>query len=406
MRDRVLTMTVRRLSRILPLGFLVTVSCAERQDAASAWTTDTIHSRIVGPRAIHVATPAGYEQDSADYPVLLLLDADDTAMFQLWLAQSAYLAQNSAGVPQMIVVGVPNGDDRIHDLTPPPTGSSARTFRTAGGAAAFADFIIDEILPHVRAKYRARPAVVVAGHSVAGLFALDAAAKRPGSFQGIIAMDPSLQFNDASLIGPYVELMARSRGATRIFVSSRDGDEVLPRACRLFAARMEQMGALTGNFTYRVYAGATHELVPLSFADGLAFIFEPMAPDRLAIRQLDLATVDSAGLQEALRSSDSAYASAARSLGLSESLPEEVLNDLGYELMEHDRTVLAIAVFEANVRRYPNSANAHDSLGDGFVAAGDTASAITAYRRALEIARRGGVPANPETEQKLDALAR
>jgi hypothetical protein len=109
--------------------------------------------------------------------------------YTLWIAQSTYLADNSPTVPPVIAVGIPNGSDRIHDMLPPATGSSMRNFKTAGGAAVFADFLIDEVLPYVRARYRTLPSVIMAGHSAAGLFSVDVAARRPGTFQGIIAWE-------------------------------------------------------------------------------------------------------------------------------------------------------------------------------------------------------------------------
>ena len=387
-------------------GLLLAVPsiCFAQQATRAGWVTDTIHSGVLGQRPIYVATPAGYEVGQAQYPILVLLDADDHPMFQLWLAQSSYLASNSPAVPPMIVVGIPNGDDRIHDMTPGATGTSAATFKTAGGAPAFAAFVIGEVLPHVRARYRTQASAILAGHSVAGLFAIDVAARRPGVFQGVIAMDPSLQFNDATLIDPYASLLSRSRTQTRLFVSSREDDEVLPRACRRFAAILAANGSLGGRFFYRAYPGATHELVPMSFADGLQFIFEPMSPSHLAVQHLNLATVDSQTLNVALRSSDSAYATAARSLGLSEQLPEDILNDLGYVLLEHGKASLAILIFKRNAELHSESQNVYDSLGDGFLAAADTVSALGAFRRALEAAHRTGVPVNPDTQRKLRAL--
>ena len=378
--------------------------CFGQRGTRAGWVTDTVTSGALGQRTIYVATPAGYEEGQAQYPILVLLDADDHPMFQLWLAQSSYLASNSPGVPRMIVVGIPNSDDRIHDMTPPATGTSAAIFKTAGGAPAFAAFVIDDVLPHVRARYRTRASVILAGHSVAGLFAIDVAARRPGVFQGVIAMDPSLQFNDAMLIDPYAALLRRSRTQTRLFVSSRDGDAVLPRACRRFAATLAANGSLGGRFFYRAYPGATHELVPMSFADGLQFIFDPMSSSHLAVQHLDLATVDSQALKVALRSSDSTYATAARSLGLSEQLPEDILNDLGYALLEHGKAALAILIFKRNAELHSQSQNVYDSLGDGFLAVADTVSALGAFRRALEAAHRTGVPVNPETQRKLSAL--
>jgi tetratricopeptide (TPR) repeat protein len=161
---------------------------------------------------------------------------------------------------------------------------------------------------------------------------------------------------------------------------------------------------LGGRFSYRAYAGATHELVPMSFGDGLQFIFEPLSPSHLAIQHINYATVDSLALNDALRSSDSTYAIAARSLGLGELLPEDVLNDLGYALLDGGNVALAILVFKRNARHYPQSPNVYDSLGDAYLAAADTGAAIEEYRRAVGVAHAAGVGVDPETQRKLDAL--
>ena len=85
-------------------------------------------------------------------------------------------------------------------------------------------------------------------------------------------------------------------------------------------------------------------------------------------------------------------------------MPEDILNDLGYILLEHGKAALAILTFKGNADRHSESQNAYDSLGDGFLAVADTVSALAAFRRALETARRAGVPVNPETQRKLSAL--
>jgi tetratricopeptide (TPR) repeat protein len=65
---------------------------------------------------------------------------------------------------------------------------------------------------------------------------------------------------------------------------------------------------------------------------------------------------------------------------------EAELNQHGYTLMGQGQVAEAIAIFEDNVRRHPESWNVHDSLAEGQAAAGRKAEAIANYRKALAIA--------------------
>lgn len=78
---------------------------------------------------------------------------------------------------------------------------------------------------------------------------------------------------------------------------------------------------------------------------------------------------------------------------------EPQLNALGYQLLQHGRTDLAIRVFQLNVEIYPDSSNVYDSLGEGYILAGNTAEAIRNYERSLELD-----PANHNAVEKLKEL--
>ena len=65
--------------------------------------------------------------------------------------------------------------------------------------------------------------------------------------------------------------------------------------------------------------------------------------------------------------------------------PPATLNRVGYDLLALEMPQDAVAVFRLNVELHPTDANAPDSLGEGLLAAGDTAAALAAYRRALEL---------------------
>ena len=64
---------------------------------------------------------------------------------------------------------------------------------------------------------------------------------------------------------------------------------------------------------------------------------------------------------------------------------EDQLNSLGYRLLETDRVQAAVAIFELNAAEHPRSANAFDSLGDGYLQLGRKAAAIRSYRKSLEL---------------------
>jgi CubicO group peptidase (beta-lactamase class C family) len=79
---------------------------------------------------------------------------------------------------------------------------------------------------------------------------------------------------------------------------------------------------------------------------------------------------------------------------------EGEINSLGYHLLNarHDAPG-AVAVFAFNAARFPRSPNAHDSLGEAQLAAGDRASAILSYRKVLELD-----PGNANATKVLERL--
>jgi len=79
---------------------------------------------------------------------------------------------------------------------------------------------------------------------------------------------------------------------------------------------------------------------------------------------------------------------------------ENDLNAWGYRLLRRQQASDAIAIFQLAVRLYPDSANGHDSLAEAAEAAGDTALAVTHYRRSVELD-----PGNQHAISRLTALA-
>ncbi len=69
---------------------------------------------------------------------------------------------------------------------------------------------------------------------------------------------------------------------------------------------------------------------------------------------------------------------------------EQELNALGYQLLSKDQTDDAVAVFEINILEYPDSWNAYDSMGEAYLAQGNSRLAKKSYKKSIRL--------NPENE--------
>jgi carboxyl-terminal processing protease len=76
---------------------------------------------------------------------------------------------------------------------------------------------------------------------------------------------------------------------------------------------------------------------------------------------------------------------------------EGVVNALGYELLGSGKVPDAIEIFKLNVREFPKSSNAYDSLGEAYMVGGQKELAITNYRKSLEL--------DPQNENAVARLA-
>ena len=392
--------------RTICLLLCVFAAPAAAQDSTiTLWTREVLSStKLKEQRTIYVATPEGYRAATNRYPVLVLLDAEDRPQFNLALANVAFLADRGA-IPKMIVVGIANGKDRTHDMTPVATGARAKNTPTAGGIGTFADFIVDEVMPLVRAKYRTLPTAILAGHSLGGLVALEVAANKPGAFSGVIAMSPSLWWNDASGDVGYSDALAKTAKGERVFVTHGGLEPDIDRTTTAFSQRMDSLKPALIAFGHQRYPEDSHNMTPApSLVAGLRFVFEPVSVAKLPTSMLGPDT-DSAMLMNAYVESRRRYAIGARSLGLDERFPESETNNLGYAALQFlKKPALAVWMFRQNVDLYPESANAHDSMGDGLLAHGDTTAAMAQFREAVDIATRTKHPVLADSQRKLKEL--
>ncbi len=175
--------------------------------AATAFAQDTTGTAIETGRSFQVASAALRESRTVDvslprnyaasrerYPVVVVLDGE--SLHESATALTRFYAA-AAVVPPTIVVSVRN-THRNRDLTPAPSAGftpPSELGGSFGGADQFLRFLADELLPLIDRRYRTVPMRLLVGHSLGGLFALHALARRPDAFTGFIVMEPATWWN-------------------------------------------------------------------------------------------------------------------------------------------------------------------------------------------------------------------
>ncbi|MEM9555589.1 MAG: serine hydrolase domain-containing protein [Acidobacteriota bacterium] len=138
-------------------------------------------------------------------------------------------------------------------------------------------------------------------------------------------------------------------------------------------------------------ATALHDVLGPAEHPAVEWAGYPQVADPAFRAQQDLLRAGVEGGAEAVRQTDAVLRAE-----LPEVADDEALyNSLGYSLLWRDTYDAAIAIFSLNVERHPESANVHDSLGEGYLRraeaaqpeerADDVAQAVAAYERSLEL---------------------
>ena len=150
------------------------------------------YSDILGEsKVVYLLLPESYQEGVSRYPVLYALDGGD--YFEPFAGMVKYLSLYEM-IPELIVVAVAHGD-RMKEFTFTKANKATGDWPTSGAAETFRKFLANELIPYVDSSYRTHPFRILVGHSLAGLFAVEALARSPSTFQATIALSPSLYWN-------------------------------------------------------------------------------------------------------------------------------------------------------------------------------------------------------------------
>jgi predicted alpha/beta superfamily hydrolase len=369
---------------------LTNISQAQKIDSTGITIAEikVIHSTLLNEdRKIYIYTPANH---SEPLPIIYLMDGE---MISLVAGIVDFLYQVNQ-LPPMIVVGIGNYEyNRNRDLSPTHSllnmdGTTDNPdFKSSGGGENFLKFIKDELMPFVEKNYNPSPNKIFFGHSFGGLMSAYCLVNHPEMFNSYIAVSPALWWDKESIFTNSDLLLQNNalKNKALFFSDGNEGAEFHKSVIKLQS--LLQQKKITGlRYKYIPYPEETHnsELVKAT-QDGLNFVFENWKPAK-SDTTVELIT--------------KFYEKHSDQNGFQELPPEQLINDMGYKLLNApNKSDEAIKFFELNTKNYPTSFNAFDSLGDGYATKGDKEKAIAAYKKSIAIN-----PNVQETQKKLKAL--
>jgi predicted alpha/beta superfamily hydrolase len=165
----------------------------------------------------------------------------------------AGLIQVSVGNGTMrpfLLVGIEN-TERRRDMTGPTANAEDRKIAPrVGGSVPFRRFIRTELMPAVAARYRTTRETAIVGESLAGLFVVETLLREPDLFDTYIAFDPSLWWNDGTLLSDAGALLrARPLSNKTLYFASSGEAQLADLTKRLsLTLEKERIAGLTWSY--------------------------------------------------------------------------------------------------------------------------------------------------------------
>jgi hypothetical protein len=222
-----------------------------------------------------VFLPKGYESETDKYPVLYVISGETFGPY--FAEMTRFLA--AGDIPKLIVVEIDFTDDDSYSLDLPTGGHDPHwDVPNNRGAANFLKIVLGEIKPFVDQHYRT---VVgdngIAGHSMAGFFALYAFLHAPDVFQHIYAASPSMVWQDNVLLRDSQALIACSKDLKAHIFTDMGGLEGDDGRLQSLDRAMTSAHLPPLRWVMRVAPGQSHQTV--AFADGIDALYSIYGPE-------------------------------------------------------------------------------------------------------------------------------
>src|SRR6266404_3373814 len=248
-------------------------------------------SKILGNRRdVLVYLPPGYRRFSRQrYPVLYLQDGQNVfdaatsfAGVEWGVDETAQRLVREQLIEPLIIVAIANtGAERIHEYAPTPgviDASAKPKKRSKGWARKYGRFLIEELKPYVDKQYRTKPAAEftgLGGSSLGALLTLSLGLWFPNVFTRLIAMSPSVWWDDQVIVQMVNELDRKL--PLKIWLDTGTNEPGWEQARTLCAALIEKGWHPFDGLHYHEIEGSDHSegAWAMRVEPALRFLFPP-----------------------------------------------------------------------------------------------------------------------------------
>lgn len=361
--------------------------------------TDSLYSKILSEeRSYQVSLPVTYNDDrfyKRKYPVVFLLDGEKHFDYTKELLKQMSIGnRGNYQIPEMILVGINNpkppqkkeasksslrkyqfNPSRMRDMTPSQSlkrinGKKSPHFKVSGGGQAFLQFVEQELIPKIENEYRADSYRTLIGHSLGGLAALSQFSNQgPKVFQSYIVLDPSIWWDDY-LIESELSKRTDLKGDLYIAAASNKHLKEFTNRLKMLAEIISQKNSKDLRADFKLFEKEDHGSLPIQgIYYGLLHNFSGYKLDEPWVKYYTAKEIS-----EHYQAFNLLHNSKLKA-------PEEFVNKLGYRMLAKKPTE-AIELFKLNTENYPESFDAHDSLGEAFRVIGNEKSAKESLAKA------------------------
>ena len=344
----------------------------------------TIDSAVLGEkRDLVLYLPEGYQTSQDRYPVLYLTDGNIQGPHTAGTID--YLTKFEQ-MPPMIVVGIVNPrETRERDLTVTPL--EKQNPNQLENADRFLDFVENEVIAFVKKQYRTLDYQVLSGTSHGGQFAINALLKRPGLFDGIIAISPSLYWNNHQLPGLAEQALKSDQLQGRLFVSIANEESTMTESYQRFVDLLARYPSNKLAVASQTFSNETHNTTVLQgqYA-GLKYLFSewPIPEDE----------------PKTLADLQAKFASRSKLHKTDLMIPQDKASGYAGWLQYLNRQDDALALLKWNRANYPQSLDAHPALIKAYLHFKMPEDAKAALKDALKTLNE----LSPEQKEQLESL--
>lgn len=341
-----------------------------------------LNSTVLGEeRTIYVSLPINYSQTNDSYPVLYILDGENSVI--TWAAGIVANIADCGLCPEMIIVAIGN-TDRMRDLTPtmPTVDSKGNEIKywpgeKLGEANKFLEFISTELFPFVEKNYRTVPYRIFSGHSAGGLCVTYTFLAHPNLFNGYIGISPSLQWDSNYLIRTAEEKLGTIDATNRQYYFSTGGkeDKVTIDNANLMVSLLNSKTAKGLLWNYDFLENDDHGSQEIeAFNNAIRFIFNGW-------KCIDDFT------QGGLPAIQEFYKKRMDKFGFGTIPDQFTLLNTGFKIMRQGRNDEAFSILDYCRQLYPDFPDPDYLIAELFYSKGDKDSALKNMEIAINLAK-------------------